>query len=259
MIKKSSTNPIIISLLVSIVYFPLMIIGKVVGDASIYYIDVSIIRGSFAEELLYLYAPIIIPYIIGGLIAGIIVVRYISSNKFVSSIIPAIFTVPVVLYTYLSLLLNFSSYRPLLYVGDGLIAFKLGFVFPLVSAVSLLWGYGAYYLILFLNDPNDSKIEKEIELVSSESVLTEENTEGTYDHDNNKIRIPDLGSDVSFAMISQWLKEPGDKVEKEESVVVIETDKVTIDLVAPISGVIEKVYYPQGSKVTVGDIICKLR
>ena len=67
------------------------------------------------------------------------------------------------------------------------------------------------------------------------------------------------GSDVSFAMISQWLKEPGDKVEKEESVVVIETDKVTIDLVAPISGVIEKVYYPQGSKVTVGDIICKLR
>ena len=71
--------------------------------------------------------------------------------------------------------------------------------------------------------------------------------------------IPDLGSDVSFATITQWLKEPGDTVVEEESGVVIETDKVTIEIHAPCRGVIDEVYYPKGSKVTVGDIICKLR
>jgi hypothetical protein len=258
--NELTTKDFLISLFISILYLPLIILGQIIGDAFRDYIDIRL-RDSFVQELIYNLLPTLIPCVICGLVAGIIVVKYSSSKKFVSLIIPAIFTFPVVIYTFLSLASNYSSYRPLLYGGDvEFLAFKLLFIIPIFKTFGYISGYLAYWFILFVNDPNDSKIDKDFGLVSTDSVLTKENTKDTSDHENNKkIMIPDLGSDVSFATIKQWLKEPGDTVVEEESVVVIETDKVTIEIHAPSRGVIDEVYYPKGSKVTVGDIICKLR
>lgn len=110
-----------------------------------------------------------------------------------------------------------------------------------------------------LNHENEA-LEPDFGSASSETTLKKEKAAETSVKANNKqIRVPYLGEDVQFATITHWLRKVGDHVEEEESVVVIETDKVTIEIHAPSRGVIDEVYYPKGSKVTVGDIICKLR
>jgi len=51
-----------------------------------------------------------------------------------------------------------------------------------------------------------------------------------------EIRVPALGESVSEATIGKWYKQSGDKVQIDEPLVELETDKVTVDVPAPASG-----------------------
>ena len=55
-----------------------------------------------------------------------------------------------------------------------------------------------------------------------------------------EIKIPELGESISEATIGKWLKNPGDKVEADEPIVALETDKVAIEVPAPSDGFIGK-------------------
>ncbi|SKA35595.1 2-oxoglutarate dehydrogenase complex dihydrolipoyllysine-residue succinyltransferase [Consotaella salsifontis] len=70
-----------------------------------------------------------------------------------------------------------------------------------------------------------------------------------------EIKVPTLGESVTEATIAQWFKKPGDKVEQDETIAELETDKVTVEVPAPASGVIEDITAAEGDTVAVGAVI----
>src|SRR5450432_3254596 len=70
-----------------------------------------------------------------------------------------------------------------------------------------------------------------------------------------ELRVPEVGESISEVEIGDWLKGEGDRAAREEVVVMIETDKVTVELPAPVTGVVTKIVIPKGDKAKVGDVI----
>src|SRR6266545_6879568 len=69
------------------------------------------------------------------------------------------------------------------------------------------------------------------------------------------ITIPALGESITEATILRWLKTAGEAVELDEVIVEIETDKATMELVAPESGVLSEILKGEGEKVEIGETI----
>ena len=69
------------------------------------------------------------------------------------------------------------------------------------------------------------------------------------------IKVPTLGESVSEATVAQWLKKEGDAVSADEPIVELETDKVTLEVNAPVAGVITRVTVGEGENVEVGAIL----
>jgi 2-oxoglutarate dehydrogenase E2 component (dihydrolipoamide succinyltransferase) len=67
--------------------------------------------------------------------------------------------------------------------------------------------------------------------------------------------VPQVGESVTEVQIGTWLKAVGDYVDADEAVVEIESDKATVELPAPISGVITEVTLAEGETAEVGDIV----
>ncbi|MBE7732528.1 2-oxoglutarate dehydrogenase complex dihydrolipoyllysine-residue succinyltransferase [Devosia faecipullorum] len=72
---------------------------------------------------------------------------------------------------------------------------------------------------------------------------------------STEIRVPTLGESVSEATIGQWYKKVGDAVAADEPLVELETDKVTIEVPAPASGVLEAIAANPGDTVDVGALL----
>jgi 2-oxoglutarate dehydrogenase E2 component (dihydrolipoamide succinyltransferase) len=70
-----------------------------------------------------------------------------------------------------------------------------------------------------------------------------------------QLKIPSVGESITEVEIGEWLKKEGDAVEKDENVVVIETEKATVELPAPESGTITKILKKTGTAAKVGDVI----
>lgn len=70
-----------------------------------------------------------------------------------------------------------------------------------------------------------------------------------------ELKVPPAGESITEVQIGEWLKKVGDQVRRDENVVVIETDKVTVELPAPVDGVITKIVIGDGEDANVGDII----
>ena len=71
----------------------------------------------------------------------------------------------------------------------------------------------------------------------------------------NEIRVPTLGESVTEATIGQWFKKPGDTVKADEPLVELETDKVTVEVPAPASGVLGEIVANEGETVEVGALL----
>jgi len=72
---------------------------------------------------------------------------------------------------------------------------------------------------------------------------------------STEIRVPALGESVTEATIGQWFRKPGEAVKADEPLVELETDKVTIEVPAPVSGVLESIEAESGSTVGVGALL----
>jgi len=67
--------------------------------------------------------------------------------------------------------------------------------------------------------------------------------------------VPSVGESITEVEIGDWLKKQGEAVDQDEPVVVIETEKVTVELPAPASGTISSMLKKKGDKASVGDVI----
>ncbi|MDZ4779900.1 MAG: 2-oxoglutarate dehydrogenase complex dihydrolipoyllysine-residue succinyltransferase [Planctomycetia bacterium] len=72
------------------------------------------------------------------------------------------------------------------------------------------------------------------------------------------LKVPAVGESITEVQIGQWFKQPGQAVRKDEVLAEIESDKATVELVAPEAGVLEQVLRKQGEIAKVGEVIGQL-
>lgn len=73
-----------------------------------------------------------------------------------------------------------------------------------------------------------------------------------------EIKIPELAESITDGTIAEWLVKEGDKVEKGDPLIELETDKVNVEVNSEFTGVITEILTPEGEDVTVGDVVAKL-
>ena len=71
----------------------------------------------------------------------------------------------------------------------------------------------------------------------------------------NQIIVPSLGESVTEATVSKWLKQVGEKVDSDEPLVELETDKVNIEVPSPLSGTLSSIKVKEGDTVEVGALL----
>jgi 2-oxoglutarate dehydrogenase E2 component (dihydrolipoamide succinyltransferase) len=72
---------------------------------------------------------------------------------------------------------------------------------------------------------------------------------------SERILVPVLGESITEATVAKWLKNEGDKVNIDEAIVELETDKVNVEVPSPSSGSIEKISVKEGQTVNVGALL----
>ncbi|HYG29462.1 MAG TPA: 2-oxoglutarate dehydrogenase complex dihydrolipoyllysine-residue succinyltransferase [Allosphingosinicella sp.] len=72
------------------------------------------------------------------------------------------------------------------------------------------------------------------------------------------IIVPTLGESITEATLGQWLKKPGDPVKADEPVASLETDKVAVEVPAPVDGVMGEPLVSEGDTVAVGAAIARI-
>jgi 2-oxoglutarate dehydrogenase E2 component (dihydrolipoamide succinyltransferase) len=72
------------------------------------------------------------------------------------------------------------------------------------------------------------------------------------------VKVPTLGESISEATIAEWLKKPGEAVKQDEPIASLETDKVAVELTAPVAGVLLAVSANPGDTVTVGAVVAQI-
>jgi 2-oxoglutarate dehydrogenase E2 component (dihydrolipoamide succinyltransferase) len=70
--------------------------------------------------------------------------------------------------------------------------------------------------------------------------------------------VPALGESITEASVGQWLKQPGEAVAADEAIVVLETDKVAVEVPSPVAGVLGEQLFQTGDTVTVGALIARI-
>jgi 2-oxoglutarate dehydrogenase E2 component (dihydrolipoamide succinyltransferase) len=69
-----------------------------------------------------------------------------------------------------------------------------------------------------------------------------------------EVKIPHVGESVQEAVLAEWFKQDGDSVAKDEALLVIETDKVTLEVAAEVAGIL-RIQTPAGETVTIGAVV----
>jgi 2-oxoglutarate dehydrogenase E2 component (dihydrolipoamide succinyltransferase) len=70
-----------------------------------------------------------------------------------------------------------------------------------------------------------------------------------------ELTVPQLGESITEAVVGKWHKKEGDSVNADEPVLVLETDKVAVDVPAPSAGALAKNSRKEGDKVKVGEVL----
>ena len=66
------------------------------------------------------------------------------------------------------------------------------------------------------------------------------------------VMVPALGESVTEATVSTWFKKPGDAVKQDEMLCELETDKVSVEVPSPVTGVLSEIIAPEGTTVPAG-------
>jgi len=71
----------------------------------------------------------------------------------------------------------------------------------------------------------------------------------------HELKVPTVGESITEVQIGQWLKREGQSIGKDEGLVELESDKATVELPAPVAGVVAQILHAQGDVVPVGAVI----
>ena len=76
---------------------------------------------------------------------------------------------------------------------------------------------------------------------------------------SNQIIVPSLGESVTEATVSKWLKQVGEKVDSDEPLVELETDKVNVEVPSPLAGTLTSIKVKEGDTVEVGALLGEIK
>ena len=102
-------------------------------------------------------------------------------------------------------------------------------------------------VLLYLTSTNNSKSENNISSPTNNVFKGKEN--------GMDVVVPVLGESVVEATVSKWIKRQGDYVEVDDPIIELETDKVTLEVPASVSGMLENTLVSEGDTVEVGALL----
>src|SRR5438128_11899482 len=70
-----------------------------------------------------------------------------------------------------------------------------------------------------------------------------------------ELKMPKLGESVTEGTIGKWLKQPGEKVNKYDLLVEVQTDKVNTEIPSPVEGTLKEVKVQEGQTVPIGTLL----
>ncbi len=73
-----------------------------------------------------------------------------------------------------------------------------------------------------------------------------------------EVTIPEIGESITEAVILRWIRNPGDHVGRDEPLVELETDKVTVEMPSPVAGVVSEIVAAEGETVPIGGVIARI-
>jgi 2-oxoglutarate dehydrogenase E2 component (dihydrolipoamide succinyltransferase) len=76
---------------------------------------------------------------------------------------------------------------------------------------------------------------------------------------STEVKVPQLGESIVEATVGRWFKQEGDSVEMGEPLVELETEKVTVEVPASMSGVLQSIVKHEGDTVGIGDVLAVLQ
>ncbi len=76
-----------------------------------------------------------------------------------------------------------------------------------------------------------------------------------FDMSEVKVIMPKLGLTMTKGTITEWKKQEGKSVKKDEVIAVIETEKIVTDIVSKKDGILKKILYSVGDEIPIGETI----
>src|SRR3954470_10189375 len=70
-----------------------------------------------------------------------------------------------------------------------------------------------------------------------------------------EVVMPQMGESITEGTVSKWLKQVGERVEKDEAILEISTDKVDAEVPSPGAGILLEIRTPEGETVEVGTVV----
>src|SRR3954454_10745407 len=70
-----------------------------------------------------------------------------------------------------------------------------------------------------------------------------------------EVVMPQMGESITEGTVSKWLKQVGERVEKDEAILEISTDKVDAEVPSPGAGILLEIRTPEGETVEVGHVV----
>lgn len=98
----------------------------------------------------------------------------------------------------------------------------------------------------------------EAESTSSDNNDSDSNDSSDSDGDYIDLVMPKMGESLQEGTITTWLKKVGDKIERDEMVLEISTDKVDTEVPSPVAGTLAEILYKEEETVEVGTVIARI-
>ena len=92
----------------------------------------------------------------------------------------------------------------------------------------------------------------------SESKSSDNSGSGSASGEAEDVTMPELGESVTEGTITQWLKSVGDKVEVDEPLLEVSTDKVDTEIPSPVAGTLVEILANEDDTVDVGEVIARI-
>jgi pyruvate dehydrogenase E2 component (dihydrolipoamide acetyltransferase) len=74
-----------------------------------------------------------------------------------------------------------------------------------------------------------------------------------------EFKLPDLGEGITSGEIKKWEVKKGQKVEEDDPLAQVETDKAVVEIPSPVTGTVEDLKFKEGDKVPVGSVMAVIQ